>query len=99
MELVRLTVAASPTALIFLPSVFAQDAPAREGRSSVTAWTLKPTKPSVYVTPNKPLWKLTDILAKHADKTDWAESVVKDEGVFAQYISLGPGKKNISPEA
>jgi mannose-6-phosphate isomerase-like protein (cupin superfamily) len=76
-----------------VPAAAATDRPARGSRASVTAWTLKPIKPGVYVPPNKPLWKLTDILAKHAAKTDWAEPVVRDEDVFVQYISLGPGKK------
>jgi len=32
-------------------------------------------------------------MALHASKTDWAEPIVNDNHVFAQYISLGPGGK------
>jgi hypothetical protein len=37
-------------------------------------------------------WLIVPSARKHAGKTDWAEPVVKDEDVFVQYISLGPGK-------
>ena len=37
--------------------------------------------------------RLDDVLAKHAGETDWAETVVDDESLFAQWVSMGPGQK------
>jgi mannose-6-phosphate isomerase-like protein (cupin superfamily) len=42
---------------------------------------------------HRPHTKLADVLAKHKGETDWAETVVDDESLFAQWISLGPGRK------
>jgi mannose-6-phosphate isomerase-like protein (cupin superfamily) len=33
------------------------------------------------------------VLARHEGQTDWAETVVADESLFAQWVSLGPGAK------
>ena len=37
-----------------------------------------------------PHTKLGDVLARHAGKADWAETVVDDESLFAQWVSMGP---------
>jgi mannose-6-phosphate isomerase-like protein (cupin superfamily) len=42
---------------------------------------------------HKPHTKLTDVLARHKGQTDWAETIVDDESLFAQWISMGTGKK------
>jgi mannose-6-phosphate isomerase-like protein (cupin superfamily) len=42
---------------------------------------------------HRPHTKLTDVLARHKGQTDWAETIVDDESLFAQWIALGPGKK------
>jgi mannose-6-phosphate isomerase-like protein (cupin superfamily) len=42
---------------------------------------------------HRPHTKLRDVLARHAGESDWTETVVDDENLFAQWISLGPGKK------
>jgi mannose-6-phosphate isomerase-like protein (cupin superfamily) len=41
---------------------------------------------------HRPHTKFRDVLARHAGQTDWAETVVDDETLFAQWISLGAGK-------
>jgi mannose-6-phosphate isomerase-like protein (cupin superfamily) len=33
------------------------------------------------------------VLARHKDNADWAETIVDDESLFAQWISMGPGRK------
>jgi mannose-6-phosphate isomerase-like protein (cupin superfamily) len=33
------------------------------------------------------------VLERHAGQTDWAETIVDDESLFAQWISMGPGQK------
>lgn len=42
---------------------------------------------------HRPHTKLGDVLARHAGKADWAETVVDDESLFAQWISMGPKQK------
>ena len=42
---------------------------------------------------HKPHTKLADVLARHKGEADWAETIVDDESLFAQWVSLGPGKK------
>ena len=42
---------------------------------------------------HKPHTKLADVLAKHKGQADWAETIVDDESLFAQWVSMGPAKK------
>jgi mannose-6-phosphate isomerase-like protein (cupin superfamily) len=42
---------------------------------------------------HRPHTKLRVVLASHEGETDWAETVVDDETLFAQWISMGPGQK------
>jgi len=42
---------------------------------------------------HKPHTKIADVLARHKGQADWAETVVDDESLTAQWISLGAGKK------
>jgi mannose-6-phosphate isomerase-like protein (cupin superfamily) len=42
---------------------------------------------------HRPHTKLRDVLARHEGKSDWAETVVDDESLFAQWISMAPGQK------
>src|SRR5262245_2829262 len=42
---------------------------------------------------HKPHTKLRDVLARHHGQSDWTETIVDDESLFAQWISMGPGHK------
>jgi mannose-6-phosphate isomerase-like protein (cupin superfamily) len=42
---------------------------------------------------HKPHTKLRDVLARHQGQADWAETIVEDESLFAQWISMAPGRK------
>ena len=60
--------------------------PARLGaqsREALNDWT----------PPHKPHTKLADLLAAHRGQTDWVETIVDDDTLHADYISMGPGKK------
>lgn len=57
------------------------------------AWAPQPVKPAPYAAPNKPLKKFADIQARHAGKSDWAETEVLTRDFIGQYISMAPGKK------
>ena len=56
-------------------------------------WSAKPTKMTPYVAPNKPHWKLSEILASHKGKSDWVQPIIRNKYQDADYISMGPGKK------
>ena len=45
-----------------------------------------------YVAPNRPHWKLSEILASHKGQTDWVQPIVRTREQEADYISLGAGK-------
>src|SRR4029434_9596422 len=42
---------------------------------------------------HKPHTKLADVLAAHKGQVDWAQTIVDDESLNAQWISMGTGKK------
>jgi mannose-6-phosphate isomerase-like protein (cupin superfamily) len=52
-----------------------------------------PTEPSKWISPNRPHWKLAELLAKHKGEPNWTESVVNDATLRADYISMAPGAK------
>ena len=58
-----------------------------------TAWAPKPVRPAGWVAPMKPVWRLADILAAHKAQANWTETVVSDNYLHADYISMGPGEK------
>jgi mannose-6-phosphate isomerase-like protein (cupin superfamily) len=78
------------TALIILAALFIAAASAQEAPLLV----LSPkAAPPGWTGVHRPHTKLQDVLARHEGETDWAETVVDDESLFAQWISLGPGQK------
>ena len=42
---------------------------------------------------HRPHTKLVDVLKRHHGQADWVETVVDDESLFAQWISMAPGGK------
>ena len=42
---------------------------------------------------HRPHAKLIDVLARHKGQADWAETIVDDESLFAQWISMAAGGK------
>jgi mannose-6-phosphate isomerase-like protein (cupin superfamily) len=63
------------------------------GGGRIMVLSPKMQKPTGWTGVHKPHTKLVDVLAKHKGQTDWAETVVDDESLFAQWVSMGPGKK------
>ena len=57
------------------------------------AWAPQPVQPAGWVAPNKPIWKLSDLLAKHKGQQNWTQTVVSDASLHADYISMAPGVK------
>ena len=56
-------------------------------------WAPKPAELTPYTAPNKPHWKLSEILASHKGQTDWVQPIVRNKDQVADYISMGAGKK------
>jgi len=67
--------------------------PPRQRPQPIQAWSAKPSTLTPWTAPNKPLWKLSDVLAKHKGQSDWSEQIVHDADFNASYISMAPGKK------
>jgi mannose-6-phosphate isomerase-like protein (cupin superfamily) len=63
------------------------------GRGQMEVWSPMPIKANRFVPPNKPLTKLSDLLAKHKGQQSWTEVVVHDNLFHGEYISMGPGEK------
>jgi mannose-6-phosphate isomerase-like protein (cupin superfamily) len=59
----------------------------------IVAWSAQPSKPTPWAAPNKPHWKLTEILARHARQRSWSEDIVSDRDFIARYIAMAPGEQ------
>jgi mannose-6-phosphate isomerase-like protein (cupin superfamily) len=57
------------------------------------SWSPKTVTAAPWKAPNKPIWRLTEIMAAHKGKADWVQPVVHDQDYDANYISLGTGEK------
>jgi mannose-6-phosphate isomerase-like protein (cupin superfamily) len=57
------------------------------------AWAPVPNTPTGWAAPNKPIWKLKDLLADHKGQASWTQTVVSDNLLHADYISMAPGEK------
>src|SRR5262249_50007881 len=52
-------------------------------------------QPTTWTAPNKPIWKVADLVAAHKGQQSWKETVVDDYLLHADYISMGPGTKTL----
>jgi quercetin dioxygenase-like cupin family protein len=64
-----------------------------QSQAETLAWAPVPVKPSTWVAPNRPHWKLTEIVAAHKGHQNWTETVVNDTTLHAEYVSMAPGAK------
>jgi mannose-6-phosphate isomerase-like protein (cupin superfamily) len=70
--------------------------PARAGRGApAETWYVNKKDSVVYKAPNRPLWKLADLLKMHAGKSNWSQPILKDELEDVTYNSGAPGTKFI----
>lgn len=66
-------------------------APAAPRPPMTFIWAPKPVA-APFIPPNRPHWKLADILAAHAGQVNWTQPLVRDpSGLSAAYIQLAPG--------
>ena len=65
----------------------------RQAPAMTTVWAAKPDS-SPFVAPNRPHWKLAEILSSHAGQKSWSQQVVRDPiGLSARYVQMAPGEK------
>jgi mannose-6-phosphate isomerase-like protein (cupin superfamily) len=50
-------------------------------------------EPEPYVLPNRPWWKLDEVLSRHEGRPSWTHDLVDDGLLKAQYISMAPGER------
>jgi len=76
--------------LMFATATLAQQ-PTRP--QPIVAWSAQPVEATPWTAPNKPHWKLSEVLAKHSGQRSWQEAIVSDRDFVARYISMAPGEK------
>ena len=92
------------SALIAAPAMGAAPgaAPAGGGRAMARAlefaWAPKKSPYDNYVAPNKPWWKLSDVLAAHSRTASWQQPVVRNKDLEADWHQLAAGEKTILVE-
>ena len=57
------------------------------------SWSPKPVPMTQWKAPNKPIWRLSEIMASHKGQADWVQPIVRDQDYAADYISMAPGKQ------
>jgi mannose-6-phosphate isomerase-like protein (cupin superfamily) len=57
------------------------------------SWSPKPSPMTPWKAPNKPIWRLNEIMSAHKGQADWVQPIVRDQDYAADYISMAPGKK------
>ena len=94
-----LMLAAGAVALVAGIAV-AQDAPAGRGAGRgeprtppPQAWVPKKAQLTRYEAPNKPIWRLSEILASHSKTASWEQPIVRNKEMWADYIQLAVGTK------
>jgi len=80
--------AAVMAAAIALPALAQQAAPAK----SLLAYSPRPTKLPAYGS-NKPVVRLSEVLAKHKGQQSWTEQVIKTSRFDTRWVSMAPGEK------
>src|SRR3954471_20095502 len=85
-----------------VPSLLAQDAPARGGGRGAgrgprqppeEIWAAQPVPETPYTAPNRLIWRFSEIVASHKGHDSWRQSVVKTRDFEADYIQMAPGEK------
>ena len=64
----------------------------------IFAWAPKKAPYGAYTAPNRPLWKLSDVLAMHAGQKSWSQPIVRDKDLDADWRQLAPGGKTTQLE-
>jgi len=79
-----------PGLLLAAPAI-AQDVP--KPPPPLMVWAAQPLPETPYKAPNRPIWKLDDILAAHKGRQSWTQTVARTRDFQGDYVSLAPGEK------
>jgi mannose-6-phosphate isomerase-like protein (cupin superfamily) len=66
---------------------------ARSAPQEKVAWAPQPVELTPYTPPNRPLWKLADILKSHEGQKSWTQEISLSRDFHGQYIQMAPGEK------
>lgn len=61
------------------------------GRAPAEFWYVNKKNSIAYTPPNRPLWKLSDLLKEHDGQNNWSQEVLKDDYQDVTYNSAAPG--------
>ncbi len=61
--------------------------------SILYSWSPKPVPMTPWTAPNKPIWRLNEIMAAHKGEKSWVQPIVRDQDYSADYIQQAPGEK------
>jgi hypothetical protein len=85
----RARVAAAAAAALLLTAQAPRPAPP----APVEMWVPKKTPYAAYDSPNRPWWKLADVLALHRGASDWSQPIVRNRDIVADWHQQGAGKR------
>jgi len=75
-----------------LASSLAAQTPLRSGRPPLEiAWSPKKTPFRPYAAPNRPIWRLADVLAMHKGQSDWTQPVVRNKDLAGDWHQMRAG--------
>jgi quercetin dioxygenase-like cupin family protein len=79
------------------PAAGAPAAPPAAGRGRgappPASWVPKKTRLTAYEAPNKPVWRLSEILASHSRTASWEQPIIRNKEMWADYVQLAVGTK------
>lgn len=70
----------------------APDAARRGPPPPMRFWAPKKTPYANYVAPNRPWWKLADVLALHKGQKSWSQPIVRNRDIVADWKQIAPGQ-------
>ena len=81
-----------PLMVVLAGAATAQTAPQPQ-RILKYALSPRPDPLTDWKAPNRPHWKLSEVLAAHAGRASWAQTVVQDEHFTGRFIQMAPGER------
>lgn len=58
---------------------------------ALLGWSPKKNPVTAYTAPNKPLWKLSEVLAMHSREASWTQPIVRNKNMKADWHQLASG--------
>ena len=82
--------------LLAFPTQLHLEAQDRNPQKPRLVWAAKPVPPTAYEAPNRPIWRLSEILSAHKGQASWRLPVLKTRDFEGEWISMAPGEKTKS---